>query len=98
MIHQAGFTDVVFTDVSSAWGGFVKERTAMYRHGKERNLRVHGESIVNNMQVQFCIVLSVLKFVGIWFWNVVRIETLAFVSFVYKAPFFIFNGRLRSIV
>jgi hypothetical protein len=44
---------VVFTDVSGAWGAFVEERTAMYRQGKVRNLRVHGESIVNNMQVQF---------------------------------------------
>lgn len=42
-IEAAGFTDIVFTDMSAPWGAFCNERLAAFRAARSRKIATYGE-------------------------------------------------------
>jgi SAM-dependent methyltransferase len=48
-LKEAGFVDVGLVDVSAAWTAFTAERLAAYRAARERNVRVHGQGVVDGL-------------------------------------------------
>jgi SAM-dependent methyltransferase len=48
-LEAAGFVGVHLEDVSESWTAFTGERLAAYRAARERNVRVHGESVVDGL-------------------------------------------------
>jgi cyclopropane fatty-acyl-phospholipid synthase-like methyltransferase len=48
-LEAAGFVDVHLEDVSEAWTAFTGERLAGYRAARDRNVRVHGEAVVDGL-------------------------------------------------
>ena len=48
---SAGFTSLSFEDLSDDWTQFTRSRLAAYLQNRPRHLRVHGESVVNNMEL-----------------------------------------------
>ena len=45
----AGFSDVSTSDVSGAWKDFTASRLAMFRTARPRNIEVHGQEIVDDL-------------------------------------------------
>ena len=46
-LASAGFTDIHLEDLTQSWSDFVQARLQDWRANRERNLRVHGEQIVD---------------------------------------------------
>ena len=61
-LEQNGFKLIFSEDMSSSWTDFTKERIKKYNSEKERNIRVHGKEIYDNLN-------SFYNFVGQYFSN-----------------------------
>lgn len=48
-LRDAGFADVEVVDMSEPWAAFVRQRWRDFRAQRERNLRLHGEEIVDGL-------------------------------------------------
>ena len=59
-LEQNGFKLISSEDMSNSWTEFTKERIKKYNHEKERNIRVHGKEVVDNLN-------SFYNFVGKYF-------------------------------
>ena len=61
-LEQNGFKLIFSEDMSSSWTDFTKERIKKYNSEKERNIRVHGKEVYDNLN-------SFYNFVGQYFSN-----------------------------
>jgi len=61
-LEQNGFKLIFSEDMSSSWADFTKERIKKYNSEKERNIRVHGKEVYDNLN-------SFYNFVGQYFSN-----------------------------
>jgi len=59
-LEQNGFKLIFSEDMSSSWTDFTKERIKKYNSEKERNIRVHGKEVYDNLN-------SFYNFVGQYF-------------------------------
>ena len=59
-LKQNGFKLISSEDMSNSWTEFTKERIKKYNNEKERNIRVHGKEVVDNLN-------SFYNFVGKYF-------------------------------
>ena len=48
-LMEAGFPDVSMSDVTGAWKDFTASRLAMFRTARPRNIEVHGQEIVDDL-------------------------------------------------
>lgn len=61
-LEQNGFKLIFSEDMSNSWTDFTKERIKKYNSEKERNIRVHGKEVYDNLN-------SFYNFVGQYFSN-----------------------------
>ena len=61
-LEQNGYKLIFSEDMSSSWTDFTKERIKKYNSEKERNIRVHGKEVYDNLN-------SFYNFVGQYFSN-----------------------------
>ena len=59
-LEQNGFKLIFSEDMSRSWTDFTKERMQKYNSEKERNIRVHGKEVYDNLN-------SFYNFVGQYF-------------------------------
>ena len=48
-LETAGFSQVEATDMTPSWRAFVSERAAQWRASRERQVRVHGEGLYDEL-------------------------------------------------
>ena len=60
-LQTAGFTDIVFADMTAAWTGFCRERLALYRAGRERHETVHGADVFAALDEFYSTVLTLFE-------------------------------------
>jgi len=57
-LERAGFRDIELTDMTSAWVPFVSERRDGFLEARERNLRVHGTEIVDELEEFYATIVA----------------------------------------
>jgi len=60
-LQTAGFTDIVFADMTATWTGFCRERLALYRAGRERHETVHGADVFAALDEFYSTVLTLFE-------------------------------------
>lgn len=60
-LEAAGFVDIEWEDMNDQWLPFVTQRLEHFRSNRERNLRVHGEALVAELDVFYSTVHGLFK-------------------------------------